>query len=659
MKSSTGAHDPAFTSNGAIRYRPEIDGLRALAVILVLLVHAFPERVRNGFIGVDIFFVISGYLITGIVASQLKSRSFSIVDFYIRRANRIFPALILILAACLAFGWFSLFASEYRLLGRSAFSGGAFGANVNAFLEGGYWDIDAKLKPLLHLWSLGVEEQFYLFWPLMLWAVWSRRALLVPTLVSVLVASLAWNLWFVHVNQPGTFYLPFSRVWELAAGGLLAVAAQIGWGRSEGGIIRGWWAAAVALVGLGLIVSALLLPIPEREFPGKYALLPVLGTVLVIAAGERAWPNSVVLGHRWLVYVGLVSFPLYMWHYPVLAFARILQNGNLGGGILLACLALTAALAVATYHLVEQPIRGNRRRRGTVALSLASFLAISAGAGYLVYARDGIESRYTGAALARVDVPVPHVATNAKLVILGDSNASHLAPGLGPIYGKKLEMVATPGWPYLVGTMYRPGFPRHFSLVGTPQTTEAGLQKILADGAADVVVISNAYSMYMTQDLLVSQGEHAPDEPGAAAYEHGLARTIKLLTQNGKKVIVFKSIPTRGDVGSIFACASSALPIRRLQPNGCERPLADVQRDRQAYDQAVARSMAGVPNVWLFDPLPYLCDQRSCYIERDGTLLYGDMSHLSLAGSQVIGVALANLVEAVRSHSGPGDTRSQ
>ncbi|RZK84815.1 MAG: acyltransferase, partial [Methylobacterium sp.] len=132
-------------------YRPEIDGLRAIAVGLVLLVHMFPQAVRNGFIGVDIFFVISGFLITSILVRQLGAGSFRLTDFYVRRANRIFPALILVLLACLGFGWLSLFASEYRLLGRSAFSGAAFGANVNAFLEGGYWDIDATLKPLLHL----------------------------------------------------------------------------------------------------------------------------------------------------------------------------------------------------------------------------------------------------------------------------------------------------------------------------------------------------------------------------------------------------------------------------------------------------------------------------------------------------------------------------
>jgi peptidoglycan/LPS O-acetylase OafA/YrhL len=642
-----------------IKYRPEIDGLRALAVILVLLVHTFPESVKNGFIGVDIFFVISGYLITSIVASQLNSKSFSIVDFYIRRANRIFPALILTLVACLAFGWFSLFASEYQLLGRSAFAGAAFGANVNAFLEGGYWDVDAKLKPLLHLWSLGVEEQFYLFWPLMLWVVWSRRVWLIFTVAILLVASLILNLWYVQVNQPATFYLPFSRVWELAAGGLLALVGPTRLDRGEGVLKPGVWAGAIALLGLSLILTTLLMPVPGSGFPGKYAILPVLGTALVIAAGPYAWANSAILAHPWLVYIGLISFPLYMWHYPILAFARVLENGKVNSGLLFGSLALTVALAAATYHLVEQPIRGNSRYRGTVALFLASLLAVSGAAGYLVFAREGFEGRYSGAVLSRINLPTPHIATNTKLAVIGDSNAAHLTPGLGMIYGNNFEMIATPGWPYLLGTSYRPGFPRHPSLVGTPQTTEAGLQQVLSDSAVDVVVLSNAYSMYMNQDLLISQSGSSSNETGAAAYELGLARTVRFLVQNGKKVIVFKSIPTRGDVGSIFSCASSALPIPRRQPIGCERPLQDIKDDRQAYDQAIDRSLGGLPNVWVFDPLPYLCDDHHCYIERDSTLLYGDMSHLSLAGSQMIGIALSNLVEKARSSSSHLETQHQ
>ncbi len=628
-------------------YRPEIDGLRALAVTLVILVHMFPQQVTNGFIGVDVFFVISGYLITGILVGQLGAGSFSLVDFYVRRANRIFPALILVLAACLAFGWLSLFAGEYQALGRSAFSGAAFAANINAFLEGGYWDIDAKLKPLLHLWSLGVEEQFYLFWPLMLWVVWSRQGWLASALVLVSAASLACNLWLIHVNQPATFYLPFSRFWELGVGGLLAVVEHRR--PASPGILAGGRARTMlAAAGLGLLVAALLMPIPEQQFPGKYAILPVLGTALIIQAGSRAWSNATILSHPILVYVGLISFPLYMWHYPVLAFTRILENGAVPAGVLWAGLGLTVALSVATYHLVESPIRHNRRRRGAVALVLGGLLAGCGAAGCTVYAKAGLEGRYEGAARAGADLPVSPVASQAKLVVLGDSNAGHLSPGLGRIYGNQMEMIATPGWPYFIGTRYRPDAPIDPSWTGTPRTTEDALRRIMSDPSVDVVVVSNQYALYLWENLLGSQSNPAPGETSFMAYEAGLGRTVRLLAEHGKKVIVFESIPPRGDVGSVFTCTSAALTIPRRRPAACAHPLADIERDRSVYTQAIRRSVEGVPNVWLFDPLPYLCDERDCYVARNGKLLYGDMSHLSVAGSQLVGLALSRLVERIR-----------
>jgi peptidoglycan/LPS O-acetylase OafA/YrhL len=191
----------AITSSGADGAHPhatkrdDIDGLRALAVCLVLLVHSFPQYMPKGFIGVDIFFVISGFLITGILVRELHEGRFSLWSFYTRRVNRIFPALILVLVACVGFGWLALYADEFKLLGRSVAAGSGFAANSNFFLETGYWDVASKLKPLLHLWSLGVEEQFYLAWPLLLWAAWMLGLNIAIVLAALVTGSLAWNLW--------------------------------------------------------------------------------------------------------------------------------------------------------------------------------------------------------------------------------------------------------------------------------------------------------------------------------------------------------------------------------------------------------------------------------------------------------------------------------
>lgn len=634
-----------------IPYRPEIDGLRALAVTLVVLVHAFPGYMKNGFIGVDIFFVISGFLITGILLTQLQSGSFDLRDFYIRRANRIFPALILVLTACIGFGWLSLYASEFKLLGRSIAGGAGFVANINAYLEGGYWDIAAKFKPLLHLWSLGVEEQFYLFWPALLFAAWARRFGLAIVIIVLIAASLAWNLWSIGIYQPATFYLPFSRLWELLAGAALAYfGARQPAGTVESLARFGILTNVCAFLGLALIIAALGDHFPSQEFPGKYATLPVLGTVLIIAAGSRSWLNSIILSHRWVVYVGLISFPLYMWHWPLLTFARILENGELSAYFLCVALLLTVALSIATYHFVETPIRKNPSRRGVVAVVLGTLLAICGAAGYSIYIHDGLETRYAAPSISKAVAVLPRVTNEKKVVLLGDSEAAVFGQGLTPIYQEKLVTFATSAWPYLVGVKYRPGLVVAPGQIGTVAATEQAMAAIVSDPLVDVVIIAHMYVIYLDQDQIRSYPA-LPGETGAMAYEIGLRRTVKLLTSGGKKVIYLKSIPFRGDVASMLACSSSRLPIPRKKPHDCVRSRIDIQNSRAAYDQVLIRALDGLTNVSVFDPLPYLCDRSACYVERDGVFLYLDVAHLNVAGTQLVSAELAKYVEAIRNET--------
>ncbi|WP_445577643.1 Acyltransferase [Pseudomonas sp. E141] len=203
-----------------LKYRPDIDGLRAVAVLAVVLYHAFPRDFPGGFIGVDVFFVISGYLITGILIKSLSRDSFSILDFYARRIRRIFPALLLVLFSCLLFGWFFLIDSEFQQLGKHAASGAGFVANLVLWSESGYFDSAAEMKPLLHLWSLGIEEQFYLVWPFVLWLAWQfRRASLALVPVLLFIISFYFSVTMVHVDPVGAFYSPLTRFWELAVGG--------------------------------------------------------------------------------------------------------------------------------------------------------------------------------------------------------------------------------------------------------------------------------------------------------------------------------------------------------------------------------------------------------------------------------------------------------
>ena len=204
------------------KYRPDIDGLRAIAVLAVIGFHAFPGWIKGGFIGVDVFFVISGFLISSILFSSLETERFSFLSFYNHRIRRIFPALALVLATCLIFGWFALLPNEYMELGKQVVAGSGFAANILFWRQSGYFDVATELKPLLHLWSLGVEEQFYIVWPVLLWLAWKKRFNLLSITVLIAVASLIYGFAAAINNTVAAFYSPASRTWELLLGALLA-----------------------------------------------------------------------------------------------------------------------------------------------------------------------------------------------------------------------------------------------------------------------------------------------------------------------------------------------------------------------------------------------------------------------------------------------------
>lgn len=374
------------------KYRPDIDGLRAIAILSVVGFHAFPDWVRGGFVGVDIFFVISGYLISTIIFGNLERGSFSYAEFYARRVKRIFPALILVIVSCLAIGWQVMDAAEFGQLGKHVASGAGFVSNFAFWSESGYFDADEKTKPLLHLWSLGIEEQFYIVWPLLLGLVWKRKWNFLVITLLVAVASFAANIFSVSENPVSAFYSPLSRFWELMAGGILAYITlhkphYISYRKPA---IRDWQ----SVVGLALIALGIAMVTANSRFPGWWALLPTIGAFLIISAGSGAWLNRHVLASRPFVWIGLISYPLYLWHWPLLVFARIINGHATSYGIRIAAVIASIVLAWLTYRLIEMPIRSRgegRIRRMTIALCIA--MAVVGFAGYNIYDRDGLEFR--------------------------------------------------------------------------------------------------------------------------------------------------------------------------------------------------------------------------------------------------------------------------
>ena len=363
-----------MSSSRSLAYRPDIDGLRAVAVSSVVAYHAAPAVVRSGYIGVDVFFVISGFLISSIIINERDSGHFSLVGFYLRRIRRLFPALVVVLAATWLLGWYFLLPHEFHALGKHIAAGAGYFINITLKYEAGYFDASADTKPLLHLWSLAVEEQFYIVWPLLLLLIRTHRQLAV-VLVCITGVSFCLNLEAVGRNPASAFYLPQNRVWELSAGALLALSTlhAVQWKEwlerwcGRGGISPRLLADVASCIGIALIAGAVFAFDAQVIYPGGWAVIPTLGAVLVIAAGSDGLVNKRVLSHQGLVAIGLISYPLYLWHWPLLSFQSIL---GLREDWRATALVVTAAvmLACVTYLFVEKPVRRLRATAVPVAL---------------------------------------------------------------------------------------------------------------------------------------------------------------------------------------------------------------------------------------------------------------------------------------------------
>ena len=375
--------EPARAPIRPARYRPDIDGLRAIAVLVVVGYHAFPDWVRGGFVGVDVFFVISGYLITGIIFRHVCAGDFSIVDFYNKRIQRIFPALLLVTFFAFLIGWFVLAPRDFESLGTNIAGGALFVQNFVLLGQVGYFDIEASKKPLLHLWSLGIEEQYYIAWPLLLLMFRRERLNALTLSVVLIVASLGFGVVAFKLGPDYAFYLPFSRAWELLVGSAVSIflvigrdvpatrrlAGEIRFGAAfvEDGLQQIVWApgaprrghlvqemlAGCALVAVAFAVARYK---PYTPYPGSAALITVAAaTVLILTPGTAI--NRVFLSSRPMVFIGLISYPLYLWHFPLMAYARILSGDAVSPLEMAGIIVISVLLAWATYRFVEWPIR--------------------------------------------------------------------------------------------------------------------------------------------------------------------------------------------------------------------------------------------------------------------------------------------------------------
>lgn len=645
---------PGSDSDSHPAYRPEIDGLRAVAVLAVVAFHAFPTYAAGGLVGVDIFFVISGFLISSIIIRGLQRGRFSYLDFYVRRVRRIFPALLLVLLCCLVAGWFTLYDREFAPLGKHIAGGAGFVANFVLWQETGYFDTQAQFKQLLHLWSLGIEEQYYLLWPLFLALMWRASHRLLPLIAGLLLASFALNVYMVEDHLRETFYFPVTRFWELMIGSLLAYASL-----GSGPLARGTAALAndrriaepLAWTGLLLLGIAMAITSDRSLFPGWYALLPTLGAAALIAAGPANTVSRLLLTTKPMVFVGLISYPLYLWHWPVLSFARIYSSDVPSRGLRFGLVLLSLLLAWLTYQFCEKPVRNSRQPR-TVWLLLLG-MALLGGAGLAVYGGDGVPSRgvndrkATELALLRTaersetelrtvtyrpdscsgmgfEAVVERFcerygrADGPTIVLWGDSHAWAWAPVFYKMAGER-------GWQVV-----------RFSIGGCPPLLTA--RRAGSEGA-----VTSCYDFGLGRKFVAAIGSlqprhvywigywslYAPEgtiatpedaNGGVDALGQQLQQTLAALPQ--VPVTLFRTSPLL-----LNNQARGLLRGVKIAPTVAEH------RAREAgADQAIGGLSAADGRLVVFDPAVLAC-REVCGAVQDGTLMFFDAGHVSAQGA--------------------------
>ena len=635
-------------SDRSSAYRPDIDGLRAIAVGVVVAFHAFPDLLPGGFVGVDAFFVISGYLISGIILAALQAGRFSFSEFYARRIRRIFPALAVVLAAVLAIGWYSLFADDYQQLGRQVAAGAGFSSNFLLWREASYFDTAAELKPLLHLWSLGIEEQFYLVWPLLLFVAfrWQRGPLAMTLALGAVSFVVA--IFTVRVDPTQAFYAPWTRFWELLAGATLAcVQADAALARPLDALAsRRGIADLLSLTGIVMVAAGVILINATRVFPGLWVLLPVVGSVLLLVAGPRARFNRVVLSHPAVVWIGLISYPLYLWHWPLLSFSRLTATVTPPPALRLLAIAASVLLAWVTYRAIEWPARFGPRRRAVVPI-LSAAMVVMAGAGVATYAAAG----FTGRAFNRSDAG--HFIEYYERMKKG---------GLASAYRAEcdyMDWVTSRNRPALDPSCTAAGPERTYFLWGD------SFAQALSLGIREQIPPTTALAQVATSGCRVAVDHYdarVPDRRCDRANEFALDSIRRL-----RPSLVILAQKTHHAATDWIAIASRLAdlgvagvlvvgPFPRWLPtlpiifanNFLAAPRARValglEQDGFAVDRQLSAALAGVPRVTYLSLLDRLCRQDGCLAQVPGAgeldLMALDAGHLTPQGSAYVGRAI-------------------
>lgn len=635
MQKNQTSSPPFFEHNVHPLYRPDIDGLRAIAILSVVIFHAFPARLQGGFVGVDIFFVISGYLISIIIFRSMQRGNFSFIEFYTHRIKRIFPALIVVLLSSYIFGWFALLPEEFKQLGKHIAAGAGFVQNFILWQEAGYFDTASELKPLMHLWSLAIEEQFYLLFPLIIWTIW-RLGLNILTLTLILGGiSFSLNISDIGSDAVKTFFAPQTRFWELLAGSVLAYIQFFkrtpfaNWmkrclfhplifrhppvGDRRDVVLND----TLSFLGSALIVFAVFTVDKGILFPGWWALAPVCGAFFLIYAGPDAWINRTILANRLMVFIGLISYPLYLWHWPIFSYLRIIETHTPSKELRITAIFLSFVLAWVTYHLIEKPIRFGSN--SAIKTALLTFFTVALGVlGYYTYHSSGFPSRINQAMTEEELLAergrywgnskltgIPFEVNKVNIIIFGDSQAHDILHALKNDKRVGLKFFETS---------------HHCSAF---VSADIGLENIAADGCQksfDSLISSEELEK---ANILIYAHQWRP----GAEIEPNYSKSISEIRKVNKSIKVYFFGPKYylSPTGSINAIVKDSPNLWGMNEFIASKISAD-------NDNVYAESLAKQSNATFVDVRTIFCI-NTCLFYEAGKYSYFDSNHWSQAGA--------------------------
>ncbi len=639
-----------MTNLSNFKYRPDIDGLRTLAVLPVILFHAGFKSFGGGFVGVDIFFVISGYLITTIIVSELDRGEFSIIGFYERRARRILPALFFVMLFCLPVAWFFLIPFDLKSFSQSLIAVSLFGSNFFFWKTSGYFDTATDLKPLLHTWSLSVEEQYYMIFPLLLMFAWGcGRRRIASAIGFVAILSLVFAQYFSFYKPMVAFYLLPTRAWELMVGAIVAFY------HAEHNINKHKHAYAQILSFLGLfgICYSVFFYDKKIPFPGFYALLPTIGAALVIAFSTKNTLAGKILGSKPFVGIGLISYSAYLWHQPLFAFIRYYLESPPDALVMIAATLLSILFAYFTWLFVERPFRNKQRfsRKLIFLFSLTGsifFIIIgmvgswsNGGFNYKTNEaqRELLRSAkkspmrslcHSGGSSYRIPAQAcEYFEGDVKVATFGDSHTVELAYALADELREKKVKV------------------KHYSFSGCPpmferkdaaavpfctEWTNAALENIIENKDIQLVVVSYRINLALYgghEGVFPSLPDDFRDNPGERSERwNSYIRSLDKLIASGKKVVLVLQAPE-------LPQPIDHLIIKSHDPeHDIPGVSADWWKRRQSF---VSQHIDDLPKkVMIIDPAKYFCDGELCYATKNGVSLYFDDDHMSVEGARIV-----------------------